>query len=86
METRALLFIGGYEMNIFETFVSSIGIVVLGIILVLLLSFLLAFPVIWLWNFAMVATLGVSNIGYWTAWGIYILAALLFRSGFAFKK
>lgn len=50
-----------------------LGAVVLGIIL--------AWPIQWLWNNALVGSIdGINPIGFWQAYGIYLLGNLLFRS------
>jgi hypothetical protein len=47
-------------------------------------SLLLALPVMWLWNVALVpAVAGLSKIGFWQAAGIMVLCAVLFKSTIA---
>lgn len=56
-------------------------IVALGCLALLLasaLNFLLAFPVMWLWNWLMPVLFKLPHIGYWHAWGVAMLASLLF--------
>ena len=54
------------------------GFAVVTIVLWAVLSFLLALPVWWLWNAAM-PDIGVPEIGYWNAYCLTLLCAILFR-------
>jgi hypothetical protein len=56
-------------------FAAIVGLLVLAVCL----SFLFAFPVMWLWNFALVP-LGVGAIGFWQAWCIMVLCQFLFKA------
>ena len=48
---------------------------------ILFLSFLLAWPVMMLWNNCLVGAIdGVKSIGWLQAWGIQFLFALLFKT------
>lgn len=48
------------------------------IILALGFSFLLAFPIIWLWNFTIAQLInGVSQITYWQAYCLNMLVSIL---------
>lgn len=50
-----------------------IGAIVMGIIL--------AWPIQWLWNHALVGAVnGVNPISFWQAYGIFLLGNLVFRS------
>lgn len=50
-----------------------LGAIVMGIIL--------AWPIQWLWNHALVGAVnGVNPIGFWQAYGIFLLGNLVFRS------
>jgi hypothetical protein len=59
---------------------------VLGIIvLVVVIGLLLAFPVMWLVNFlfapsALLVVFGTVKLGFWQAYGLLVLAGLLFKS------
>ena len=58
--------------------------VILALIIVLVLAFgidcLIVWAVMGLWNCALVAAVPfINSIGYWQAWGIYLLFSLLFR-------
>ncbi len=57
------------------------AVVVLGVIaLSAVLGLLVAFPVMWLWNWLMPDLFHGPVIGYWQAYGIYLLCAILFKS------
>ena len=64
-----------------EKFAVFVGTVVLAIAGVLLLSFLLSWPVYMLWNSCLVsAVAGVSEVTWLQAWGITILCGFLFKT------
>lgn len=64
-------------MNPGAIFAAIIGIIILA----LGLSLLFAFPVMWLWNFAIVGTIaGASTITFWKAWCLMVLCHFLFKS------
>jgi L-lactate permease len=51
------------------------GIIVLGLIM--------ALPVQWLWNNALVGAVnGVNPIGFWQSYGLIILSSILFKSSY----
>lgn len=55
--------------------------VFLGVIaLSAVMGLLIAFPVMWLWNWLMPDLFHSPVIGYWQAYGIYLLCAILFKS------
>lgn len=45
------------------------------------LSFVFAWPVMWLWNSTLPALFGLKVITYWQAWRLSLLSALLLKSG-----
>ena len=56
-----------------------LGAIVMGIIL--------AWPIQWLWNHALVGAVnGVNPIGFWQAYGIFLLSNLVFRSSATFNS
>jgi hypothetical protein len=58
-----------------------VGAVVLGIAGLLILSFLLSWPVYMLWNGCLVGAIaGVSEVTWLQAWGLTILCGFLFKS------
>lgn len=64
-----------------EKIVVMVGAVVIAIAGLLLLSFLLSWPVYMLWNGCLVgAVAGVSEVTWLQAWGITILCGFLFKA------
>lgn len=49
-------------------------------------ALLLAFPVMWLWNWGVVDIFQLPEIGYWQAFALYTLFSILFKSVPASKK
>jgi len=59
---------------------TAIGAFVAMVLLAVFLSFLLSWPVMWLWNNALVGAVdGVNNIEWVQAWGISMLCGILFK-------
>lgn len=65
-----------------EIFIKITGLVTLFILLV----FILALPTMWLWNWLMPVIFGLTEITFWQALGINILAGILFRTKVETKK
>ena len=64
-------------MKLFELLITLLG----AITFLLLLSFLLSWPVFMLWNGCLVdAITGVNEVTWLQAWGITILCGFLFKS------
>ena len=64
-----------------EKFAVFVGTVVLAIAGVLLLSFLLSWPVYMLWNGCLVdAVTGLNEVTWLQAWGIVVLCGFLFKT------
>jgi hypothetical protein len=64
-----------------EKVLIAVGAIVLGIASLLLLSFLLSWPVYMLWNGCLVgAVAGVSEVTWLQAWGLTILCGFLFKT------
>ena len=62
------------KMDSFIKFISLL-------IVVLIFDLLIAFPVMWLWNDALVPALTIAkSIGYWQAFSILILSQILFKT------
>lgn len=60
--------------------VGSVVAIVSGLIMVVLgLSLVFAFPVMWLWNWLMPEIFGLDAVGFWQAWGLLMLSGLMFR-------
>ena len=70
-----------------EKVVIAVGAIVLGIASLLLLSFLLSWPVYMLWNGCLVgAVAGVSEVSWLQAWGLTVLCGFLFKSNVSDSK
>lgn len=64
-----------------EKIVAIVGAVFVSIAGILLLSFLLSWPVYMLWNGCLVdAVTGVNEVTWLQAWGIAVLSGLLFKT------
>jgi hypothetical protein len=62
-------------------FTKLFGTIVVGLAAIVLLSFLLSWPVYMLWNGCLVgAVRGVSEVTWLQAWGITVLFGFLFKS------
>ncbi len=69
-------------MKIFEMLITVLG----AITFLLLLSFLLSWPVFMLWNGCLVdAITGVKEVTWLQAWGITILCGFLFKANVTSK-
>ena len=65
----------------------AVGAIVLGIVGILVLSFLLSWPVYMLWNGCLVGAIaGVSQITWLQAWGLTVLCGFLFKSNVSNTK
>ena len=70
-----------------EKVVVIVGAIVLGIASLLLLSFLLSWPVYMLWNGCLVGAIaGVSEVSWLQAWGLTVLCGFLFKSNVSTSK
>ena len=54
------------------------GLAVIGVCFAALFALLFGFIVKWLWNWLMPGLFGLAEIGYWQAFGLVILAKILF--------
>jgi hypothetical protein len=52
-----------------------------GVILAAVLAFLFGLVVMALWNWLMPGIFGIRAISYWEAWGLVLLAHILFKAG-----
>ena len=57
-----------------------IGMTIGGVILAMAMALLFGFVVMWLWNWLMPEIFGLTTISFWQAWGIVVLAHILFKS------
>lgn len=55
--------------------------VALGIVLAVVFAFVLGFLVKWLWNTIMPPVFGITEISYWQAVGLLVLAKIFFGGG-----
>ena len=69
-----------------EKIVVIVGAIVVGVASILLLSFLLSWPVYMLWNGCLVGAIaGVSEVSWLQAWGLTVLCGFLFKSNVSTK-
>jgi hypothetical protein len=60
--------------KVIVTFIAALAVVVV-------LSLLMAYPIMWLWNWALVPAVdGINLISFWQAYGLNILFTVLFKS------
>ena len=57
--------------------IEDISLAVLVFLFGIMVSFLLAYPVMWLWNYVVPAVSSLKPLTYWQAWGMWMLAQLL---------
>ena len=70
-----------------EDILKIVGLVVVALLVIVGLDFLLAIPVMYLWNWLMPKLFNLTTITYWQAWGLSLLAGLLFgKFNFNSKK
>lgn len=62
-------------MNFFTNLVTFI----IALVFIAIFALILAFPVMWLWNWIMPAVFGLIKITFWQALGINLLCGFLFR-------
>lgn len=60
-----------------EKLCTTIGLVFLALLIAVLISFLLALPIMWLWNAVMPVMFGLPKITYWLAYGFTLLVRLI---------
>ena len=64
----------------------ALGAIVVGIATMLLLSFVLSWPVMMLWNGCLVGAIdGVKEVTWLQAWGLQFLFSLLFKTAITKK-
>lgn len=63
-----------------------IATIVVGLALIVFLSFLLALPVMLLWDAVIPDIFGLGTITWFQAWGLSLLCGLLFKSHTTTKK
>lgn len=64
--------------------ITGLGLIIGGIFLVTLALFgvalILAIPVMLIWNWVIVDIFNLPEIGYWKAFGLYLLCGMLFKN------
>jgi hypothetical protein len=65
----------------FKKVIHVIAKVIGGIVFGVLAAFLFGWLVMLLWNWLMPSLFGLPVVGFWKAWGLIILAHILFKSG-----
>ena len=66
---------------------SIIGVIIVGLAIIVFVSFLLSWPVYMLWNGCLVdAVEGVKQVTWLQAWGINFLFGILFKSNVTSKE
>lgn len=63
-----------------KNFLLVLGAILGALLIAFLGSFLIAIPVLYLWNWIMPEIFGLIVITYWQAWGITLLSGLLLKS------
>ena len=64
-----------------------VGAAIVVIVGIVFLSFLLSWPVMWLWNNALVgAIIGVNKVSWIQAWGISVLCGIMVKSNVSTTK
>ncbi|HDL18731.1 MAG TPA: hypothetical protein ENH29_06735 [Bacteroidetes bacterium] len=63
-----------------QKFLAVIPMVIGGVIMAAIVALLLGFVVLWLWNWLMPDIFGLTRITFWQAWGLVVLAHILFKS------
>jgi hypothetical protein len=69
-----------------EKVITIVGAIVVGLAGLLLLSFLMSWPVYMLWNGCLVDATGVKEVTWLQAWGLNILFGIMFNTGASSKK
>lgn len=70
----------------FNLFTVVFSFLVVGVVTAIAFGAIAAIPVMLLWNWCVAGFLPVGEMGYFQAWGIYVLCALLFKSNVNVKK
>lgn len=60
----------------FSVTLMAVGLVIFGLFGAALI---LSFPVMWFWNWTIVDIFQVPEIGYWKAFGLYVITGILFN-------
>ena len=69
-----------------RNFLGVIGAIVISIVILLLVAILFAIPTLLLWNWLMPILFGLKTITLFQAWGVNLLASILFKSNYKSVK
>lgn len=72
--------------SFFETVGKWVCALIVGLAIVFVFAVLVAFPVMWLWNWVMPDIFGLPVITFWQAFGLNLLCGLFFRGVNSTKK
>lgn len=61
-------------------FLSGCGVVSFAVGVVLAITLLVGFPIMWLWNWLMPVLFSLPTITYWQAMGLFVLSLFLFKN------
>ncbi len=67
------------DRNLLESILLIVGLIILA-------ALLFGLPLMWLWNWLMPHLFGVPYIGFWEAFGLNLMAGILFRSNVKVTK
>ena len=72
--------------DVFNLLISPIAGIAIMLLFLSLLALILAFPVMFLWNYFLVPAVSILYpINYLQAWGLYMLSSVLFRTRASFN-
>jgi hypothetical protein len=60
---------------------ARVGLVFGGLALFAVIALVFGLLVMWLWNWLMPDLFGLKTLSYWQAWGLVVLAHILFKGG-----
>jgi hypothetical protein len=66
--------------KIMKKFVLKVSEFLLGLVFLSLMSLVIAYPVMLLWNWVMPEIFGLTTISFWQALGLLLLSGLLIKS------
>lgn len=68
-----------------EEVTKTVGLIVLAIVIAIVIGLLMAFPVMWLWNWLMPVIFGLGKITVLQAFGLNMLSSALFKTSSSSK-
>jgi len=66
-------------MNWLKYLIATITAVIMGLFTMVIISFISAIPVLFLWNWLMPLIFGITKLTFIQTWGITFLTGILFR-------